>query len=126
MYPTTVAKIEAGERGVRIDEAAAIADLLEVPLDWLLGRRPASERSEIKYAVGGLQEMARTKMLDLAQIAQRLRDWEAETFELSFDGKDGLHADCSGAVHALLEAQMRLARIAGLQLTEAADDEAES
>ena len=38
IYPTTIAKIEAGDRAVRIDELLAIADLFEVSLDGL--RRP--------------------------------------------------------------------------------------
>jgi len=33
IYPTTVAKIESGERAVRIDEATALADLFETRLD---------------------------------------------------------------------------------------------
>jgi transcriptional regulator with XRE-family HTH domain len=38
-HATTVAKIEAGTRSVRINEAVALADLLDVSLDSLLGRR---------------------------------------------------------------------------------------
>ena len=38
MHWTTVAKIEKGDRSVRIDEAAGIADLFEVSLDVLLDR----------------------------------------------------------------------------------------
>lgn len=38
MGATTIAKIEAGTRSVRINEAVGIADLLEVSLDALLGR----------------------------------------------------------------------------------------
>lgn len=43
MHDTTVAKIEAGTRSVRINEAVAIADLLGVPLDALLGRRSSRD-----------------------------------------------------------------------------------
>ena len=39
MGATTLAKIEAGTRSVRINEAVAIADLFDVPLDALLGRQ---------------------------------------------------------------------------------------
>ncbi len=39
MHATTLAKIEAGTRSVRINEAVAIADLLDVSLDALLGRQ---------------------------------------------------------------------------------------
>ena len=40
MHPTTVAKIEAGDRSVRINEAVGMADLFEVSMDSLLGRIP--------------------------------------------------------------------------------------
>ena len=39
MHATTIAKIEAGSRSVRINEAVGIADLFEVSLDTLLGRK---------------------------------------------------------------------------------------
>jgi len=39
MHPTTIAKIEAGDRSVRINEAVGIADLFEVSLDSLVGRQ---------------------------------------------------------------------------------------
>jgi transcriptional regulator with XRE-family HTH domain len=39
MHSTTLAKIEAGTRSVRINEAVAIADLLGVSVDALLGRQ---------------------------------------------------------------------------------------
>jgi hypothetical protein len=45
MHWTTIAKIEKGERLVRIDEAAAIADLFETSVDVLLGRS-ATEGSD--------------------------------------------------------------------------------
>jgi hypothetical protein len=40
MHATTIAKIEAASRSVRINEAVALADLFGVSLDWLLGREP--------------------------------------------------------------------------------------
>ncbi len=39
MHGTTIAKIEAGIRSVRINEAVGIANLLDVSLDILLGRQ---------------------------------------------------------------------------------------
>ena len=39
LHWTTIAKIEKGERSVRIDEAAAIADLFDMSVDALLGRQ---------------------------------------------------------------------------------------
>lgn len=45
MRDTTLAKIEAGSRSVRINEAIAIADLLELSLDDLVGRPPQNPDS---------------------------------------------------------------------------------
>jgi transcriptional regulator with XRE-family HTH domain len=45
MGATTLAKIEAGTRSVRINEAVAIADLFEVSLDELLGRQLPDDTS---------------------------------------------------------------------------------
>jgi transcriptional regulator with XRE-family HTH domain len=39
MHATTIAKIEAGSRSVRINEAVGIADLFEMSVDALLGRQ---------------------------------------------------------------------------------------
>lgn len=118
MYATTVAKIEAGERAVRIDEAAGIADLLEVPLDWLLGRQATGPGSEIRYALRTLQESAQKTVADLNSMLEALRDWLSDTFDLAFDGKDEVDADCKDTVDALMQAQSRLARIIMLELPE--------
>ncbi|OBF98874.1 helix-turn-helix domain-containing protein [Mycolicibacter sinensis] len=45
VYATTVAKIESGERAVRINEAAALADLFSTTTDALLGRLDPDENS---------------------------------------------------------------------------------
>ena len=39
MHSTTIAKIEAGERSVRINEAVGIAELFGVSLDSFVGRK---------------------------------------------------------------------------------------
>jgi transcriptional regulator with XRE-family HTH domain len=53
MHWTTVAKIEKGTRSVRIDEAAALADLFGISVDALLqrGARPDSDRAHALIAV---------------------------------------------------------------------------
>ncbi len=73
MYATTVAKIEAGSRSVRINEAVAIADLFEVPLDGLLGRKPGAER-DLAYALGALMDAVYTSRTELHRTARSLRD----------------------------------------------------
>lgn len=123
MYPTTVAKIEAGERGVRIDEAAGIADLLEVPLDWLVGRQASGQGTEIRYALRALQEKARAMVVDIALMGTALSDWKSDTSELSFEWKDEFQADCDDASHSLVETQMQLMKIVGRQLAEDEEDD---
>lgn len=68
MHPTTVAKIEAGERATKIDEVTAIADIFEVSVDMLLGRSAAPKNDDM-YALRAL--------LDTAQQAS----WQASTIE---------------------------------------------
>ena len=59
IYPTTIAKIESGERSVRIDEAAALADLFELSLDALLGREPGVKTTELEFQLRTLRDTAR-------------------------------------------------------------------
>jgi len=56
MHPTTVAKIEAGTRSVRINEAVGIADLFEVSLDSLLDRKPRAKRSDVTRRLDALTQ----------------------------------------------------------------------
>ena len=56
--PTTVAKIEAGRRSVRINEAVAIADLFEVSVDALLGRQE-SDDTTLTFAMTTLMDYVR-------------------------------------------------------------------
>jgi hypothetical protein len=90
MHHTTVAKIEAGDREIKLDEALAIADLYEVPLEVLLGRRPGTQRtSELVYRLGVLTENASQSARDVAVITMKM---ERELDELpgEFDGADKL------------------------------------
>ncbi|MBN7412670.1 helix-turn-helix transcriptional regulator [Mycobacteroides abscessus] len=49
-YPTTIAKIEAGDRAVKIEEAIALADLFDITLDALTGRNyePTGQVAEMR------------------------------------------------------------------------------
>ena len=44
MHHTTVAKIESGDREIKLDEAAAMADLFGLPLDSMMGRQAGHTR----------------------------------------------------------------------------------
>lgn len=108
MHATTVAKIEAGERGVRIDEAVGIADVLGVPLEWMLGRQSTGPASEIRYSLRALQERAQETITGLGAMIQALEDWNVDTFGIAFDGKAELDADFQDVVMVLAGVQARL------------------
>lgn len=84
--PTTIAKIEAGKRSVRINEAVAIAALFEVSVDGLLGRQGPDDAT---------LTLAMTTLMDYAgdagrQIVEAQRtatdiDDQLENIEESFD-----------------------------------------
>lgn len=74
IYPTTIAKIESGERAVRIDEAAAIADLFEMSLDSLLGRNPSAEVTELDFQLRTLRDTARQSYQQVYASMEVLRE----------------------------------------------------
>ena len=55
IYPTTIAKIEYGERPAKLDEAIALADVFGVSLDALVGRSAvgAGAATEPSYSCPG-------------------------------------------------------------------------
>jgi transcriptional regulator with XRE-family HTH domain len=104
-HTTTIAKIEAGDRAVPIDEAAAIADLFEVSLDKLMGRDLGPERDE-KYALEALEQTARHASWQVSTIESTLRDKAAElaTFDLKHPSRLGFQLKCEAACDALAKA----------------------
>ena len=107
MHPTTLAKIEKGERSVRIVEAVAIADLLGVSLDRLLGRR-AGIANEVADIVSNLQHAAGKAVADIGGIHSEVQGWFAELGEVEFDGDDQLQKAGGRALKALTDAQAAL------------------
>jgi transcriptional regulator with XRE-family HTH domain len=107
-HTTTIAKIEAGDRAVPIDEAAAIADLFEVSLDKLLGRDLGPER-DVMYAFKALLDTANQASWQLSTIETTLRDRAAElaTFDLAGFIK-AFQSRCERACDALAEANEAL------------------
>jgi transcriptional regulator with XRE-family HTH domain len=89
IYPTTVAKIESGERAVRIDEATALADLFEVPLDALLGRKHHSQEDELAYLLRVLRDTARQSSQQVLAAMETIRE-QLEELPTGFDGADDL------------------------------------
>jgi transcriptional regulator with XRE-family HTH domain len=68
MHPTTVAKIEAGDRSVRINEAVGIADLFEVSVDSLLGRKHLTQDEELAQSLRELHSLADRYISELRVI----------------------------------------------------------
>jgi len=104
MHWTTVAKIEAGERSVRIDEATAIADLFETSLDALLGRN-VERGTDLAYTLRAVLNTARQSSQQAAAIADALGLSLDDLDALEFDGRERLDAEMRAAQNVLAEAQ---------------------
>ena len=111
IYTSTVAKIEYGERAVRIDEATAIADLFEVSVDVLLGRN-VDRRFDLAYTLRSVQNIARQSAQQTAAIADTLDASLADLNALEFDGRETLKKDVVSAQRALRKAQAAFANVA--------------
>ncbi|MCH5641426.1 helix-turn-helix transcriptional regulator [Gordonia sp. ABSL49_1] len=81
MHSTTIAKIEAGDRAVRIDEAAGIAKLFDVSVDWLLGLKERTE-DDLVYPIRKVVEVSRRSQWRLAEYMGEV--------DAAFSGLDGL------------------------------------
>jgi transcriptional regulator with XRE-family HTH domain len=63
-YATTIAKIEAGDRAVRIEELAAMAEIFDVPVDSLLGPRGRPD-GKLALVMRGGEDAAHTALRDI-------------------------------------------------------------
>ncbi|PVB14461.1 XRE family transcriptional regulator [Mycobacteroides abscessus] len=71
-YPTTIAKIEAGVRAIKIDEAVALANLFDITLDTLTGRRFAGS-GQLGEMIA-LAERAQKLLPQIASVRDELQD----------------------------------------------------
>jgi hypothetical protein len=86
-YDSTIAKIEAGDRSVSIDEAAVIADIFEISLDSLLGRKGMEDNQS--HALSVLSDEAKKLLPELMEMRDRLRrayqdlaaQWDFQAFD---------------------------------------------
>ncbi len=83
MHHTTVAKIEGGDREVKLDEAAALADLYGLSLDAVLGRVQASPGSELVHGIRVLRDQAREHQADVRTIYIKLAN---QAIDVGFGG----------------------------------------
>jgi len=115
VYPTTIAKLEAGDRAVRIDELTAIADLFEVSTDALLGRKVGLE-NDLAYTLRGVLETARQSAAQIAAIRDTLHDRFRDLLTMEFDGLYDLGDDAAQALQALTDSSAALGRAAAFRL----------
>lgn len=74
---TTVARMERGERGIRLDEAVAIADVLNVPLARLLGdsdSQQAAEIQQLRFDLERAKVMQANASAEIERLTARLRE----------------------------------------------------
>jgi transcriptional regulator with XRE-family HTH domain len=132
-YPTTIAKIETGERVVRIEELAAIADLFDLSLDALIGRRERPS-GDLDYAERALRDTVErtaiavteqllmlgdaTGVLDTAMRALHPPEWVWLGDQPASDQYEALRYSVSDLTHALLNARELAQRINGRESTE--------
>jgi transcriptional regulator with XRE-family HTH domain len=108
VHPTTVAKIEAGERAARIDEIAAVADIFEVSLDMLLGRSVAPKNDDL-YVLRALVDATAQASWQVSTIETTLRDRIAQVVAIGPEGVGKtIAAGCERACDALAEADNAL------------------
>lgn len=112
MHWTTVAKIEKGTRSVRIDEAAAIADLFGISVDTLLGRR-ARPKSDQVHVLTAVADTAIRSAGQIVDIALAIRDRISDLSGLDeLPGRNTLTASCERAYDSLVAANDSLTNTA--------------
>lgn len=117
VHPTTIAKIEAGDRAVRVDELNAIADLFGTSVDALLGRSPAG--SDLVWFASRLLSLARNTAESVGNVSESIADELQEVryyAEFDADGPeaekvDGLCRATETALSALSEARHALSAL---------------
>jgi len=124
----TIAKIEAGDRSVRVNEALGIADVFEMSLDALLGRREPDDTT-LMFALRTLSGYAGDAKRQIVQVRGVVTDIE-ERREYAERRFDSPHIEALlGLAHEMAEhidaAQTRAQQIDSLtsQALTAARDE---
>jgi transcriptional regulator with XRE-family HTH domain len=115
LHPTAIAKIEAGEREVKIDEAAAIAALFDVSIDALVGRRVGLQ-NDLAYMLHAALETAGNLALQTATMAGILHDRFRDLGALEFAGYKAVYAEAERAWKALNDANDALWKLRMFEL----------
>lgn len=111
VYPTTIAKIEAGDRAIQIDELVAVADIFEVSVDALLGHSTKGAKDKAFLVEMLDNEAGRTVFtVDAAEYALRDAVASLDTFKLNRN-EQALRDRCAAACDALRDVLKTIALI---------------
>ncbi len=102
VYATTVAKIEAGDRTVRIDEAAAFADIFGLPLDELIGRHLDEQTRTLSYVLQAVTRMMHQAAPAVSALRREFAEISSELGLFDFDDRAELVAaaqECHDALN---------------------------
>lgn len=113
-YGTTIAKLEAGDRAVQLDELVALANIFGVSLDALVGR--GHNGSDLVWAVSKLTSVAQKSAAEIATLNQRvageLQDVRHYSQYDRYASVDGMIATAIVACEAMTTAHDRLMLLA--------------
>jgi transcriptional regulator with XRE-family HTH domain len=110
VYATTISKIEAGDRAVRVDELAGIADLFGASLDGLIGRSLNPAR-DLTFTLQTFMETVRQSYSQVSSLEASLRSLTLELAAFQFDERDALTTGGDQACAALATARQVLAEV---------------
>jgi transcriptional regulator with XRE-family HTH domain len=105
VHPTTIAKIEYGERPAKLDEAIALADVFGMSLDALVGRRRRRATGDKSLPLHALAKRAASTAVAADALEAGLRDHLSELKEFTLRRDEASAAEeCERAAEALAEA----------------------
>jgi transcriptional regulator with XRE-family HTH domain len=104
IYATTIAKIESGERAMRVDELVAVAQLFGISLDTLVGHR-GDRGNDKESQVTALADTAMRSLWQIGSTESALRAALADLDGFTLDRHDKTLRDgCEAACDAMAEA----------------------
>jgi transcriptional regulator with XRE-family HTH domain len=117
IFTTTVAKLESGERDVKLQEATALADLFDVSLDSMLGRSTGLQ-DDATATLRAVLDTARRASTDLDVMIGALQDRFRALAAFEFDNRDALEKLVEGAADALLKARDAMFWLSAFEMPE--------
>lgn len=113
VYATTIGKIEAGKRAIRIDELSAVADLFGVSVDALIGRE--SSANDLVWTISRITSTAQKCVNEVNSVGERIFGELQDVIHYAAQGPhsvNGLIDTADRAVTALKNARSALSDLA--------------